>query len=90
MFGPKRTAEYLGSLNLYKVTVTPALGGLRGLSGSSVDLTPAQYGRYLDWLSGTDSRLIQNILPDLSNSQREVLMSGIDQETWDEMMGEEE
>jgi hypothetical protein len=40
-----------------------------------VTLTPEQYGRYLEWRSG--KALIQEALPDLSPSQREMLMTGL-------------
>ena len=44
----------------------------------SVLLTPDQYARYLQWRDGP--LMIQDALPDLSISEREMLMSGLGDE----------
>jgi hypothetical protein len=41
----------------------------------SVTLTPNQYGRYLLWREGP--LLIQEALPELGPTQREMLMTGL-------------
>lgn len=48
-------------------------------------ITEAQYARYVD---GAD--LIQNILPHLTSSQREFLMTGITDDEWALAMGPDE
>jgi len=49
----------------------------------SVALTLGQYQRYLLWRDGP--ALIQEALPDLSPSEREMLMTGLADEDFDEM-----
>ena len=69
-FTPTRRVEKTDSG--YTVYVKPPLGDLPEVS---VTLTPDQYLRYKRWRSSKE--LIQNLLPDLSRSEREKLMSGI-------------
>jgi len=57
-------------------------------SGATVILKKDQFERYLKWLNG--STPIQEVLPDLHYNQREILMSGIGPEAWDEMFGEKD
>jgi hypothetical protein len=40
-----------------------------------------------EWLNGG---LIQNCFPYLSADEREILMTGLDKQDWDDMFGEEE
>ena len=49
---------------------------------------PVTEQQLLDWMSGKG--LIQNIMPDLSASQREFLMSGITPVEWESIFGREE
>jgi len=52
----------------------------------SVTLTIGQYGRYLLWRDG--AQLIQDALPDLSPSEREMLMTGLTDEDFAKLAGE--
>jgi hypothetical protein len=54
----------------------------------SVFLTLGQYQRYLCWRDG--SQLIQEALPDLSPSEREMLMTGLGDEDFAKMARDEE
>ena len=45
---------------------------------NSVFLTPEQYERYLRWCNGLAP--IKQALPDLSDSEREIVMTGFDEE----------
>jgi hypothetical protein len=51
----------------------------------SVFLTPDQFDRYVRWQAGGD--VIQNLLPDLTISEREMLMSGLSDLDFDRMCG---
>jgi hypothetical protein len=83
--GPQR--EAVVTPTGYRVTVTPPVwSGFE--SGSSVDLTIDQYERYLRWLGGGFQ--IQEALPELNADQREILMSGIGPQDWDQMKKFEE
>lgn len=48
---------------------------------NEVILTRDQYLNYLKWRTG--AVLIQDALPGLTKEQREILMSGLGQKTWD-------
>ena len=50
-----------------------------------LDVTPEQMDRFY---AGLD--LVQNIFPNLTTSEREFLMTGITNEEWEEMFGDEE
>jgi hypothetical protein len=60
-------------------------------SGSSTSGRPFSITTKLsdanEWLNGG---LIQNCFPYLNSDERELLMTGIDSETWDAMFGEPE
>src|ERR1700680_4847351 len=70
----------------YVVTVTPP--EFMALPSQSVCLTPDQYERYKQWRNGL--LLIQDAFPELSDSDKEILMSGIGPKEWDEMWVDEE
>lgn len=87
MFDIERKAERLPN-GLIRVTVKPPKWAMSG-DGAYIDLTQDQFDRMTQqWLNG--DKLIQDALPDLSASQREVLMTGIGPEKWDEMFKEKE
>lgn len=54
-----------------------------------VKLTEDQYTRYLGWKTGVIPH-IQDALPDLSAGERELLISGMCEECWDQMIGSED
>jgi len=84
MLNIKRTYRQI-SEDQIEVTVTPPAWS--GTKGSSVILTLDQFRRMKDlWLNG--HKMIQDALPDLSASDREILMTGIGPEEWDEMFKE--
>ena|SRR5215467_4629439 len=58
------------------------------LREQQLTLTTDQYARYLEWLGG--GVLIQDILPDLTVDQREVLLSGIGSDDFDALVGDDE
>lgn len=66
-------------------------GGLVRFIGRSVGGRPFSITTKLtdanEWLNGG---LIQNCFPYLSADEREILMTGIDAQGWDEMFGETE
>jgi hypothetical protein len=70
-FAPMREATKVG--DGWKVVITPPT--ITRLPSVVVDLTDDQYRRYLAWRDG--GALIQMVLSDLSESQREMLMTGI-------------
>lgn len=85
--GPKRVLTQLDDGN-YKLTVTPpAWSGFT--NGSEVILTEDQKNRYEQWLANPGT-LIQDLLSDLSPSQRESIMSGINQDDWEEAFKDDE
>lgn len=51
-------------------------------------LLPTTQGKIEYWVES--GKLIQNVMPDLDDDQREFLMSGITPEEWDDMFGEED
>ena len=83
--GPTRTVEKHD--NGYKVTVTPpAWSGFT--EGASVILNIDQFSRYNSWMNG--AMLIQEALPELSSADREILMTGIGPQQWDDEFGDDE
>jgi hypothetical protein len=66
-------------------------GGTVTFSGNSLGGRPFSIVTYLDdaneWLNGG---LIQQCFPYLSADDREILMTGIDKQGWDDMFGGEE
>ena len=79
---PKR-ASYKQKDGSWKIVVTPP--AWTGLPQNEIVLTEEQHNRYMKWATGRTT-LIQHALPDLSPAQREVIMTGIDQKTWDRIM----
>lgn len=83
-WGPVRNEEQVGP-GRYRVTVKPPLqfiGEALDLGpGGTVDMNEHQYQAYKRWLRG-EGELWQIV--GLSASQRELLMSGINSQTWDE------
>jgi hypothetical protein len=82
-FAPKR--EVHESVCGYVVTVTPP--EFMALPSQSVCLTPDQFLRYKQWRDGV--LFIQDALPELSAADKEILMSGIGPDEWDEMWSDE-
>jgi hypothetical protein len=75
---PTRKARLLDSGDwLVKVTAPE----WSGFHESTIVLDADQFQRFKRWLQ--DGTLIQDALPDLSPSEREVLMTGIDACEWD-------
>lgn len=73
MLGMAPKYEYaLVSDGVYVVRVTPPT--FLSAKPALVNLTADQYKRFLEWRRGPG--LIQDILPDLSRSEREKLISG--------------
>lgn len=83
--GPKRVEEHLQGGG-WKISVTPHpmfWGGAKEGPTHSVQLTNEQYLKYKMWLTG--DVLIQNALPELNASQREVLMTGLGDDEFHEL-----
>jgi len=80
--GPKRehTEQPDGT---WRVSVTAP-----GRSTQTLILNTSQYARYWAWRRGDG--LIQDMLPELSKDQREILMSGIGPEDWAHMFPPQE
>ena len=87
--GPKREEKQVeGGWEVY-VTPHPMFwGGKKEPPKHCVKLTDEQFLKYKMWLGG--DILIQNALPDLTASQREVLMSGLGDEEFNELAMEDE
>jgi hypothetical protein len=71
----------------YRVTVTSPPWANVG-DGASVVLTSDQFERFLKWQR--HEMLIQDAMHDLSAEDREVLISGIGPNKWDELWGEDD
>lgn len=84
-FGPTRTA-IKNSAGGYNVTVTPP--EIVQLKGNTLHLTDDQYNRYLAWING--GLLIQDALPELSNAELEILMTGIGDDDFQALKDEDE
>jgi hypothetical protein len=83
---PTRKARQLENGDwLIKVT-PPEWSGFH--ESASIVLNPDQFHRFKGWLQS--GALIQDALPDLSPSQREVLMTGIDDYEWDREFGDDD
>ena len=82
--GPKREAMKLAVG--WRVRVTPP--ATSRFDPSTIDLTDDQYERFLHWLH--DGGLIQELLPDLSADEREILMTGINPEQWETLRDDDE
>ncbi len=82
-FGPKREIELNPHPNLgATIHITPPKM-MGEMPTQKVKLTEDQYRRYKTWANGPE--LIQNALPDLSPSQREMLMTGLGDEDFHEI-----
>lgn len=68
------------------VTVTPP--SFIGLPGASVKLTKDQFDRYNQWRN--KDGMIQDLLPELSIVDREILMSGIGAEDFNCLFPEDD
>lgn len=82
-FGPTRSVRQLG--DKYVVSVTPP--AFLGLPTQDLVLTADQYRRYEEWRAG---RLIQEALPELSASQRELLMTGLTDTDFNKYAGDDD
>jgi hypothetical protein len=71
-FKPKREATQLPD-GSWLVKVTPP--SFMSLPGSKLTLTEDQYERYVAWQE--NGNLIQNMLPELSDDDREILLTGL-------------
>lgn len=84
-FAPKREAHKIPNGG-WRIEVTPPL--FTKLRGSTIDLTDEQYLRYKKWLQkGT---LIQEVFPELTMAEREILLSGIGQEDFERLAKDDE
>ena len=77
----QRHAERLPSGN-YKVTIDPP--PQMEVRSGSVELGPDEYARYCAWLNSRGEP-IQKYLPDLDDEKRELLLSGMTPDTWEEV-----
>ena len=84
-FGPTRGVRR-ESDDSFTVTVKPP--AFMNLPQVEVHLTRLQYLNYLKWLNG--DAMIQELLPELSASDREKLMSGLGDEDFHRMAGGED
>ena len=84
-FGPKREHAQRAD-GSWRVSVTPP--AMLELPTQSVVLSADQYARYQMWREGCG--LIQELLPELSFDQREVLMTGIGGEDFAKIWPEDE
>jgi len=83
-FGPRREAVFDEAAGMWLVTVTPP--SFTEFKPSTISLTEDQYERYRMWHE--HGGLIQHMLPELSNAAREILISGINSEEWDNEFGD--
>jgi hypothetical protein len=67
-----------------RVTVKPAPE--LQVQGGSVDLSAAEYEAYRAWRN-SNGGAIQAFLPQLDDDRRELLLSGLTQETWTQVFG---
>lgn len=84
-FKPKREEFKLENGHV-RIEVTPP--EMFALPTQSVVLSADQYVRYRTWYD--EGKLIQNALPDLSIVEREILMSGLGNEDFLKMAGDED
>jgi hypothetical protein len=70
--GPTREVLKTSHGTFIITVIPPDWTGIK--EGKSIELFPDQYERYLEWKDGRI--LIQNALPDLTDEQREILISG--------------
>ncbi len=72
-WGPTRSHKHTAGSDEFTVTVQAPK--FMQQPPRSVVLNRDQYDRYVKWLK--ENTLIQNVLPDLSLDDREILMSGL-------------
>lgn len=53
-------------------------------------IIPSEEGKILLWVNSDVQELIQDCFPELSNDEREFLLTGITPEEWDAAFGEDE
>ena len=76
--GLTRSERYVSERNMWEITIQPpAWSGLT--KAGTIFLTEDQHRRYCQWLK--DGTLIQDVFPELSLSQREILISGINEDS---------
>jgi len=86
---PTRSVEHDVSNDTYVITVVPSpLFGYSNVKNKVV-LTSQQYVRYTEWIND-DLVMIQDALYDLSADDREILLTGLGSEEFDEIVGPEE
>lgn len=66
-----------------KITRTSTLSGIT----RSMEI-PVTEQQLADWKNGKG--LIQDVMPDLSNDEREFIMTGVTKEEWDAEFGEDD
>jgi hypothetical protein len=71
----------------FTLTVTPPYA--LGYRGASINLTADQANRYQYDYIGKNG-LVQKVFPDLTPAQREVIVSGINEDEWEEFDEEQE
>lgn len=76
---------FLANLDGYEAQAVCSLCG----QPSSVQLTPDQAVRAARWLTGKGGA-IQDLLPDLTPPQREIIMTGIHPDCWERLAPPEE
>jgi hypothetical protein len=86
--GPKRVLTKNFDGVTYTLTVTPpAWSGFEPGRTSQLILTKDQVDKYTEWLHG--KWLIQDAFPELTNSQRETILTGIPNDEFKKMAEEE-
>lgn len=60
------------------------------MNSVDLDITPEQY---MSWIRAGDNdpnRFVQNAFPNLTDIEREFLLTGVTQEEWDNVFGDDE
>lgn len=83
-FGPKREVKQLDN-DQWEISVTPPK--FMGLPTQKLVLNKNQYLGYLAWQNG---QLIQDALPDLTRSQREIILTGLGDDDFNRLAGDDE
>lgn len=84
-FGPKREVKQLDN-DQWELSVTPP--AFLKLPTQKLILNKNQYLGYLAWQN--DGQLIQNALPDLTPSQREIILTGLGDDDFHRFAGDDE
>jgi len=85
-FGPQRRVVKLADGNYDVFCRPPAMVGI--LPEVKVTLTEAQYQKFVRWQKG--EMLIQEAFPELSASEREKLMTGLGDEDFKKIAGDDD